>query len=171
MDTHELMLDRAQRRKSAGSGEGRRHWLTKARPSAGSIYAALIIVLSAWVLHSFLEALLAACVTAIASWPLYRKFSACLPPRMARRAAPLVFTAGMTVFVLAPLMFALGALLAEAHALLLRSRRPTGRASRFLSGCRTFRPPGPGWLRAGRAGLRDPAPFRHGCSASTRLRC
>ncbi len=91
----------------------------KARPTAGSIYAALIIVLSAWVLHSFLEALLAACVTAIASWPLYRKFSAWLPPRMARRAAPLVFTAAMTVFVLAPLMFALGALLAEAHALLL----------------------------------------------------
>ena len=51
----------------------------KARPTAGSIYAALIIVLSAWVLHSFLEALLAACVTAIASWPLYRTFSACLP--------------------------------------------------------------------------------------------
>ena len=91
----------------------------KARPTAGSIYAALIIVLSAWVLHSFLEALLAACVTAIASWPLYRKFSACLPPGMARRTAPLVFTAAMTVFVLAPLMFALGALLAETHALLL----------------------------------------------------
>ncbi len=38
--------------------------------TAGWTYAALIIVLSAWVLHSFLEALLAACVTAIASWPL-----------------------------------------------------------------------------------------------------
>ena len=119
MDTHEPMLDRAQRRESGGSGEGGRHWLTKARPSAGSIYAALIIVLSAWVLHSFVEALLAACVTAIASWPLYRKFSACLPRQMPRSAAPLFFTAGITVFVLAPLMFALGALLAEAHAVLL----------------------------------------------------
>jgi predicted PurR-regulated permease PerM len=120
MDTHELMLDRAQRRESAGSGEGGMHWLTKVRPSAGSFYAALIIVLSAWVLHSFVEALLAACVTAIASWPLYRKFSACLPRQMARSAAPLFFTAGITVFVLAPLMFALGALLTEAHALLLK---------------------------------------------------
>jgi predicted PurR-regulated permease PerM len=119
MDTHELMLDRTQRRESAGSDEGGRHWLTKARPSAGSFYAALIILLSAWVLHSFVEALLAACVTAIASWPLYRKFLAWLPRRMARSAAPLLFTAGITVFVLAPLMFALGALLAEAHALLL----------------------------------------------------
>ncbi len=63
MGTHELMLDRAERRESAGSGEGGRHWLTKARPSAASFYAALIIVLSAWVLHSFVEALLAACVT------------------------------------------------------------------------------------------------------------
>jgi predicted PurR-regulated permease PerM len=120
MDTHELMLDRVERRESGGSGEGGRHWLTKARPSAGSFYAALIIVLSAWVLHSFVEALLAACVTAIASWPLYRKFSACLPRQMARSAAPLFFTAGITVFVLAPLMFALGALLTEAHALLLK---------------------------------------------------
>jgi len=120
MDTHELMLDRAQRQKPAGSGEDGRHWLTKTRPSAGSFCAALIIVLSAWVLHSFVEALLAACVTAITTWPLYRKFSACLPRRMARSAAPLFFTAGITVFVLAPLMFALGALLTEAHALLLQ---------------------------------------------------
>jgi predicted PurR-regulated permease PerM len=119
MNIHEPTLDRAQRRKSAGSGDGRTRWTMKARPTAGSIYAALIIVLSAWVLHSFLEALLAACVTAIASWPLYRKFAACLPPRTARSVAPLVFTAVMTVFVLAPLMFALGALLTEAHALLL----------------------------------------------------
>ena len=119
MDTQEPMLDRAARRETAGSGEGGRHWLTKARPSAGSIYAALVVVLSAWILHSFVEALLAACVAAIASWPLYRKFVACLPRRMARSAAPLLFTAGITVFVLAPLMFALGALFAEAHALLL----------------------------------------------------
>jgi predicted PurR-regulated permease PerM len=119
MDTHEPMIDRAPRRECAGSGEDGTQSLTKARPRAGTVIAALIIALSAWVLHSFVEALLAACVTAIASWPLYRKFFACLPRRMARSAAPLFFTAGITVFVLAPLMFALGALLAEAHALLL----------------------------------------------------
>ena len=119
MDTQEPMLDRAARRESAGSGEGGRRWLTKARFSAGSFFAALIIALSAWVLHSFVEALLAACITAITSWPLYRKFSACLPRQLARSVAPLFFTAWITVFVLAPLMFALGALLAEAHALLL----------------------------------------------------
>ena len=119
MNTHQLMLDRAQQRESAASGWSARRWLSQARPSAGSIYAALIVVLSAWVLHSFVEALLAAGVTAIASWPLYRKFSACLPRPMARRAGPFLFTTGITVFVLAPLMFALGALLVEAHAVLL----------------------------------------------------
>ena len=120
MDIHEPALNRAKRREPAGSGDSKTRWTIKVRPTAGSIYAALIIVLSAWVLHSFLEALLAACVTAIASWPLYRKFSACLPRQMARSAAPLFFTAGITVFVLAPLIFALGALLAEAQALLLQ---------------------------------------------------
>jgi len=119
MDTHEPMLDRAPRRESAGSGEDGRQRLTKARFRAGAVFAALIIALSVWVLHSFVEALLAACITAITSWPLYRKFSACLPQQMARSAAPLLFTAGITVFVLAPLMFALGALIAEARALVL----------------------------------------------------
>jgi predicted PurR-regulated permease PerM len=119
MDTHEPMLDRAPRRESAGSGGDGRQRLTKARFRAGAVFAALIIALSVWVLHSFVEALLAACITAITSWPLYRKFSACLPRQMARSAAPLFFTAGITLFVLAPLIFALGALITEAHALVL----------------------------------------------------
>ena len=41
----------------------------------GWVYGALIVVLSAWILHSFLQAILAACVTAIASWPLYTRFA------------------------------------------------------------------------------------------------
>lgn len=86
---------------------------------AGWAYGALIVVLTAWILHGFLEPLLAACVTAIASWPLYRRFAARLPGRMARSATPVLFTSVMAVFVLAPLVFALGALLAEAHALAL----------------------------------------------------
>jgi predicted PurR-regulated permease PerM len=82
-------------------------------------YGALIVALSAWTLQSFLLPLLVACVTAIASWPLYRRFAACLPRRMPPSATSLIFTSVMTVFVLAPLVFAVGALLAEAHALLL----------------------------------------------------
>ncbi len=91
----------------------------KLKLTAGWIYGGVIVVLSAWVLHSYVEALLAACVTAIASWPLYRQFTARIPRWMGRSAAALAFTCLMVVFVLAPLVFAFGALLIEAHALLL----------------------------------------------------
>jgi predicted PurR-regulated permease PerM len=85
----------------------------------GWFYATLIIVLAFWILHSFLQALLAACVTAIASWPLFTRFSAQLPSRIGRGAKSLIFTLAMTVFVLAPAMFAFGALVTETRALLL----------------------------------------------------
>lgn len=81
-------------------------------------YGSLIIALSVWILHSFLTALLAACVTAIASWPLYARFASHLPRRLGRSAAPLAFTVAMAVFVLVPLMFAMGTVLTETNALL-----------------------------------------------------
>ena len=82
-------------------------------------YGALILVLSAWILQSFLLPLLVACVTAIASWPLYMRFRGRLPRRMPPSATSLMFTSVMTVFVLGPVVFAVGALLAEAQSLLL----------------------------------------------------
>jgi predicted PurR-regulated permease PerM len=84
----------------------------------GWFYAAAIVVLSAWILQSFLQAILAACVIAITSWPLYARFAASLPRRIGRSSKALVFTVAITAFVLAPLMFAFGALLTEAQALL-----------------------------------------------------
>ena len=88
--------------------------------TAGSLYAAVILVLAVWVLHSFLLPMLVAGVTAIASWPLYRKFRARLPSRLSQGTTPaMAFTLLMTAFVLAPLFFALAALLTEAHTLLL----------------------------------------------------
>lgn len=86
--------------------------------TAGWFYGALIIALSIWVLHSFVTAMLAACVTAIASWPLYLRFASGLPRCMRRSAASLAFTLAMTIFVLAPLLFAFGAVITEANALL-----------------------------------------------------
>ena len=86
--------------------------------SPGWFFGGLIVVLAGWILHSFVEALLAACVTAIASWPLYMRFSALLP-RTGRSTRSLIFTCAMSVFVLVPLMFAFGALLTEAHTLLV----------------------------------------------------
>jgi predicted PurR-regulated permease PerM len=90
----------------------------KVKLTAGWFCGALIIVLSVWVLHNFLQALLAASVAAIASWPLYRRFMASLPRRIAPTSGSLIFTLMIALFVLAPLMFAFGALLTEAHALL-----------------------------------------------------
>ena len=119
MQTDEPILAQVERRQSVRSGDKGISWIMKARPTAWSVYAALIIVLSVWVLHSFLHALLVACVAAIASWPLYRKFTAHLPSRISRSTAALMFTCVMSAFVLAPLMFALAALLSEAHALIL----------------------------------------------------
>jgi predicted PurR-regulated permease PerM len=87
--------------------------------TAGWFYGGLIVVLSLWILHSFLQALLAACITAVASWPLYKQFSARLPGRVGRSTTSLLFTSGMTVFVLAPLTFAFIALVTEAYEMLL----------------------------------------------------
>ena len=81
-------------------------------------YGGLIVLVACWILHSFLQAMLAACVTAIASWPVYMRFSA-LMPRTRQSTRSLIFTFAMSVFVLVPLLFALGALLSEAHTLLV----------------------------------------------------
>ena len=85
----------------------------------GRLLAAAIVVLSIWIVHGFIEALLAACVTAIASWPLYVAFRARLPHRVGKTEGAAIFTGAITVFVLAPMVFACGALLSEAHTLLL----------------------------------------------------
>jgi predicted PurR-regulated permease PerM len=85
----------------------------------GRLLAAAIVVLSAWIVHGFIEALLAASLTAIASWPLYAVFRAHLPRGVGRSAGAAIFTGAITAFVLAPMVFAGWALLSEAHALLL----------------------------------------------------
>ena len=116
----------------------------------GWFYGGLIVVLSAWILHGFLQAMLAACVTAIASWPLYTRFAARLPRRIGRSSKSLIFTLAMTVFVLAPLMFAFGALLTEAHALLLEIAAADKKESRLLSGWRVRHWSGRGSPRVGK---------------------
>jgi predicted PurR-regulated permease PerM len=85
----------------------------------GRLFAAVIVALSVWIVHGFIEALLAAGVIAVASWPLYAAFRARLPRRVGETAGAAIFTATITVFVLAPMVFAGWALLTEARALLL----------------------------------------------------
>jgi predicted PurR-regulated permease PerM len=84
----------------------------------GRLLAAAIVVLAFWIVHGFIEALLAAGVVAIASWPLYVAFRARLPRGMGRSGGAAIFTIAITVCLLAPMAFACGALLSEAHALL-----------------------------------------------------
>jgi len=84
----------------------------------GRLLAAAIVVLAFWVVHGFTQALLAAGVIAIASWPLYVAFCARLPRSVGQSSGAAVFTVAITVFLLAPMVFACGALLHEAHALL-----------------------------------------------------
>lgn len=88
------------------------------------VCGALIVALSAWVLHPFVQALLAACVAAVASWPLYRRFRARVSPRIPRAAVAFLFTGVMTLFVLTPVVFALGALVVEAREMLLELASP-----------------------------------------------
>jgi predicted PurR-regulated permease PerM len=59
-------------------------------------------------------------VTAIASWPLYRRFADRLTPRIGHSATSLIFTCLVVVFVLGPLLFAFAALLHEANVLVLQ---------------------------------------------------
>jgi len=45
------------------------------------IWAALVLLLSTWLLKGFLESLLWAFFIALATWPLYRRFSSIRPLR------------------------------------------------------------------------------------------
>jgi predicted PurR-regulated permease PerM len=86
--------------------------------NSGRLYGLAIVALSIWFLHGFLHGLLAASVAAIASWPLYQWFAARVRKHVGRSMTAFMFTALITVFVLAPMVFALWALLSESHALL-----------------------------------------------------
>jgi predicted PurR-regulated permease PerM len=88
-------------------------------PTPARILGLAIVGLSFWIVHPFIDALLAACVTAIASWPLYTWFLSRLGRRVGRRTGALMFTCALTVFVLTPMVFAGRALLGEIHLLLL----------------------------------------------------
>jgi len=92
--------------------------IMKFKLTPGRLLAAAIVVLAFWVVHGFTQALLAAGVIAIASWPLYIAFRAWLPRKVGPSTGAAIFTIAITVFLLAPMVFAFGALLSEAHALL-----------------------------------------------------
>jgi predicted PurR-regulated permease PerM len=107
-----------------GTDAHRRRAHTQLTP--GRVLVVATVVLSVWIVHAFIQAVLAACVMAIASWPLYTGFKARLPRPLAG-AASVVFTGALTVFVLAPMVFACESLLVEAHAVLAGIAAADGR--------------------------------------------
>ncbi len=86
--------------------------------TAGKVLAAAVVALSFWIVHGLLQAVLAAGVTAIASWPLYAAYRARLPRAIGNGGGAAIFTVVITLFVLAPMVFAGWALLGETQALL-----------------------------------------------------
>jgi len=82
---------------------------------AGWVAAALILLLSFWILQSFLVPLAWASIVALASWPAYRRFANLLPRRLASNLTPLLFTALISLVVLGPIVFAFGAVVAKAQ--------------------------------------------------------
>ncbi len=87
--------------------------LTPARILAGAIVA-----LSFWIVHGLVEAVLAAGVIVIASWPLYAAYRARLPRGVGQSGGAAIFTFAITLFLLAPMVFACWALLGETQTLL-----------------------------------------------------
>jgi predicted PurR-regulated permease PerM len=100
--------------------------------SLGWFYRAAIIALAVWILHSFVQALLAACVTAIASWPLYRRFSARWGARVGSAGTSLAFTGLIVVLVLVPMIVASGA--AYRNARVAHRHRSSGQDGNRRSG-------------------------------------
>jgi predicted PurR-regulated permease PerM len=84
----------------------------------GRMLAAAVVALSFWIVHGLVEAVLAAGVTAIASWPLYAAYRERLPRGVGKSGGAAIFTFAITVFVLAPMVFACWALLGETQTLL-----------------------------------------------------
>lgn len=111
MDQHSIGVGPDQR---AVTGTGRA-WALKLNIDAGWLWAALVVLLSLAILRSFIEPMLWASVIAIATWPIYRRFAQHLRSGVAASAMALLFTTLVSLFVLGPMLFAFGALAAQAN--------------------------------------------------------
>lgn len=86
--------------------------------SARWFWAALVVLLAAWIIHGFFQPLAWAAMLGAATWPIYRRFAAWMPSRLASSVTPAVFTLLVLAFVLAPMVFAFGAVAVQAQSLL-----------------------------------------------------
>jgi predicted PurR-regulated permease PerM len=107
----------------------------RSRVHYGWLWALPLALLSLWILGRFIEPLAWAAIVAIVTWPLYRLFARRIGSTTSSGLAALAFTLLISAFVFAPIVFAIGALAAEAARLVawLQTRDHTGLAL-------------PGWL-------------------------
>jgi predicted PurR-regulated permease PerM len=103
---------------SSAAGDRGRRFALNLDFSARWFWAALVVLLSVWIIHGFFQPLAWAAMLATATWPIYRRFAAWMPSRMASSLTPAVFTLLVSAFVLAPMVFAFGALALQVQSLL-----------------------------------------------------
>jgi predicted PurR-regulated permease PerM len=80
----------------------------------GWLWALPVALLALWILRHFIEPIAWAVIVAIVTWPPYRWFARRIGATTSSGLAALAFTALVAVFVFAPMVFAFGALFAEA---------------------------------------------------------
>jgi predicted PurR-regulated permease PerM len=97
--------------------------------------AVALALLSLWTLHDFLPALVWACIIAIAIWPLYRRAVTRFPPRHHNLLMPSLFTLGIALLFLLPLIMVAIQFAREAHGLI-----------QWIDDMRKSGIPPPGWL-------------------------
>src|SRR5215469_16048601 len=72
--------------------------------AARLVLAGLIIIAGLYVISPFFAPLGWAVVLAIATWPLYQRFRQALPLSLRRDVAPLLFTFGITLLFIVPIL-------------------------------------------------------------------
>jgi predicted PurR-regulated permease PerM len=75
----------------------------------------VLLLLGLWTLHEFLPALVWACIFAIALWPLYRRADARFPPGRHNVLMPSLFTLGVALAFVLPLVLVAVPLGRDAH--------------------------------------------------------
>jgi predicted PurR-regulated permease PerM len=74
--------------------------------TARRISVLLLLILSFWILKTFLTSIAWATVIAIATWPVFQILERCLPVGLRRTLAPLICTALVAFLLLGPLAYA-----------------------------------------------------------------
>jgi predicted PurR-regulated permease PerM len=86
-------------------------WLSPRR-----VAAVLVLVLTVWLIRSFIVPLIWATIFAVSNWPLYRRSAQYWPKALQAHVVPLLFAAFITLLVLVPIVFAFAILAEQTHA-------------------------------------------------------